>query len=342
VLVTDHAVVSARPFMDVLSKLVEQGSSLLILATDFQGDAIPTFVQNTQKGTLKSQLVKGPGFGAQQAEHMKDVCALTGATFISREVGLGLRDVTIEHLGRARRVRVTAKDTVFTDGGGNPDDVEARIAQIKGEVARSGSEYDKDKLQERLGRLMGGICVIKVGAATELSMKEIKARMEDALFATQASISEGVVPGGGLTLLRAADRVRELVAASGDQELDMESPIGELQAAHTLPTDLFEQAGFDLVLRACEEPLMRLVENAGGRGGTWVDRVRAASSTDELSGVDVTDFKIKNMLEAGIIDPLKVVRSALQNAVSVAGTMLTTEVAIHKGRPATASEALTS
>jgi chaperonin GroEL len=339
VLVTDHPVVSARPLLPVLERLVADHASLLLVAPDFQGDAIPTFLQNTKQGTLMSQLVKAPAFGMQQTEHLKDIAVLTGATFISKEVGLGLKDVTIESLGRARRVRVTGKDMVLTDGNGTEADVDARIMQLKAEIDRTGSEYDKDKLRERLGRLLGGICVIKVGAATELEMKETKARMEDALFATQASIDEGIVPGGGLALLRAADRVRELLAASaGGVELDLVPEAG--RTAHILPTDIFEQAGFELVLKACEEPLIQLVSNAGKKGETWVDRVRAVAGTDELSGLDVTDFQIKNMLDAGIVDPLKVVRSALQNAVSVAGTMLTTEVAIHKDRPVKPGEAM--
>lgn len=331
VLVTDHKIVSARPLMGILEALVADGKSLLIVAPDFQGDAIPTFVQNNKKGVLSCQLVKAPALGAQQTEQLKDIAVITGATFISREVGLALKDTTIESLGRARRVRVTAKETVLTDGNGQPQALEARVAHIKNEIDRTGSEYDKDKCRERLGRLLGGICVIKVGAHTELAMKEQKALMEDALYATQASIDEGVVPGGGTGLLRAADRVRELISNADENEEDTAT-------SHPLPVGHDEQAGFDLVLQSCDEPLLRIVANAGKNGETWVDKVRTAGSTDEFNGLDLLDtddrgnFKMKNLYDVGVIDPLKVVRSSLQNAVSVAGTLLTTEVAIHKKR----------
>jgi chaperonin GroEL len=225
-----------------------------------------------------------------------------------------LESVALEDLGRLGSVRVTSKATVLVDGDGNEEDLEARISQIKTEISRSGSEYDKDKLRERLSKLLGGVCVIRVGAASELSMKEIKSRMEDALYATKASIDEGVVVGGGLAVLRAAQEVRAHVESD-----DLDRPIG-----------IDEEAGFETVLRACEEPLRQIVSNAGLVGEFYVAKVKA--SPDEV-GFDVEDLTMKDLLEAGVIDPTKVVRSALTNAVSVAGTMLTTEVAIHKEGP---------
>jgi chaperonin GroEL len=208
--------------------------------------------------------------------------------------------------------------TTIIDGGGEPEDIEARINTIRHQMTQTGSEYDRDKLQERLGKLLGGVCVIKVGASTELEMKELKARMEDALYATKASLDEGVVPGGGLTLIRAAQRVRVLINDAVIQE-------DEDQA---LPIDPDEKIGFDLVLKACEVPLKQIVFNAGANGDVWVERVK--EQEDEFVGVDATDMTLKNLLESGIIDPTKVVRCALANAVSVVSTMLTTETIIRK------------
>jgi chaperonin GroEL len=339
VLVTDYSIATARPLLPVLEKLVQGGHSLVIIAPDFTGDAIPTFAQNLKRGSLKAQIVKAPGFGFQQAEFLKDLAVVTGATFITKDLGMTLNDLTMEHLGKAERIRVTSKDTVLTGGSGSPDEIERRVAAIKGEIDRSGSEYDKDKLRERMSRLLGGICVIKVGAPTELAMKELKARMEDALYATQASIDEGVLPGGGTALLRAADRVRELMAANDSGTLtDDNGGGGSALSSYALPEGPDERVGFDLVLRVCEEPLAHIAHNAGKNGDLLVERVRAMGSQDEFIGFDAADMTLKNMLEAGILDPLKVVRSAIQNAVSVAGTMLTTEAGIRKDRPLKPSE----
>lgn len=325
VLVTDHVVTSVRPLLPILEKLVADQRQFLVIAPDFQGDAIPTFIQNLQRGALKSCLVKAPAYGAQQVEHLKDIAVLTGATFITKDLGMTFEAVHMEDLGRVGRVRITQKDTLMTDPGGVPEAIESRIESIKTQIEGSGSEYDQDKLRERLGRLLGGICVIKVGAVSELEMKELKARMEDALHATRVSVEEGVVPGGGLALLRAADRVRELIAAATDDG-----------GTHPAEND-DEKAGFNLVLAACDAPMCRIIKNAGKNGDVYVERVRAFGSQDEYMGIDANDMTMKNMLESGIVDPTKVVRSALQNASSVVGTLLTTECAIRKERPAVPS-----
>ena len=287
---------------------------------------MPTFAMNLGKGLFKSQLVKAPGFGHQQAEMLRDIAILTGATLLSKDTGTTLDAVSLEMLGTARMVTVTAKNTTIIDGGGNPEDVAGRIHSIKTEIARSGSEYDKDKLRERMGKLLGGICVIKVGAGSELAMKELKARMEDVLYATKASIDEGIVPGGGTAYLRAAGRVQEIVEAiqAGDITHDVDLPVG---------TD--EWAGFKMVLAACAEPMRQILANAGLSGPVYVEKVKAID--DDYVGVDATDGEVKNLVEAGVIDPTKVVRSALANAISIAGTLMTTEVIVRK--PAKTPEA---
>lgn len=325
VLVTDMELSSARPLIPVLERLVQERRDFLIIAPEFVGDAVPTFLQNLKQGSLRSCLVKAPNFGAQQPATLEDIAILTGGTFITRGLSMKFENVTYEDLGTVGRARITKTDTTLTDPGGDSDKIDARIEQIKAEIDRTGSEYDSDKLRDRLGKLLGGVCVIKVGAVSELEMKELKARMEDALHATRVSIEEGVVAGGGLTLLRAADRVRVLVADAGSEDSEA--------IEHPLPINDDERAGFDLVLRACEAPLSRIVQNAGKSGEVYVERVRAAAATDEYIGLDASDMTLKNLLENGIIDPVKVVRSTIQNAVSVVGTLLTTECAIQKEAP---------
>jgi chaperonin GroEL len=318
VLVTDHVVSSVRPFLAILEELVKNPeSSLVVLAPDFQGDAIATFHHNLKQ--LKAQLIRGPGYGATQHDLLEDIAVLTGALFVSKTMGMELDSVTLEHLGRIGSVRVTAKDTLLIDGAGDQVNVDARVAQIKTAIERSGSEYDRDKLRERMSKLLGGVCVIRVGAVSELAMKETKSRMEDALYATKASIDEGIVPGGGLAYLRAAQAVR-----SGLQSNDEDG----LFEAHELPQGVDEEAGFAMVLQACNEPLRQIAQNAGLVGDLYVAKVL---ESDEHVGFDASDMTMKNLLEAGVVDPTKVVRSALTNAVSVAGTLLTTEAIIHKG-----------
>ena len=324
ILVTDIHVSGVRAMLPLLEWLVKEKRPLLIIAPDFSGEAVPLFYGNLSQGNLITQLVKAPGFGQSQQEILRDLAALTGATLISKDLGMNLNaDITGEYLGNARRVRITAKDTTIVDGGGQQEAVEMRLGQIKAEIERSGSEYDKDKLRERLGKLLGGVCVIKVGAPSELSMKELKSRMEDALFATKASIDEGVVPGGGTAYLRAAQRVAEALLAKKEGDPDFADVV--------LPEGDEEAAGFNLVLRTMEEPMRQIVQNAGKTGEVFVERVRDLE--DELMGVDATDLTIKNMFESGIIDPTKVVRSAVANSVSIVGTLLTTEAIVRKPGP---------
>jgi chaperonin GroEL len=322
VLVTDHVILSARPILGILEALVKRNASLLIFAPDFQGDSVPTFYRNL--GQLKAQLIKAPGFGANQHALLEDIAVLTGALFISKTAGMDLDSATFEHLGKVASVRVTSKDTTLVDGGGDQEAVDGRVAQIKAEIERSGSEYDQDKLRERMSKLLGGVCVIRVGAASELAMKEMKARMEDALYATKASIDEGIVTGGGLALLRAAQAVVALIA---DQESE-DFPEDERLSPAELPNGDDEQAGFDLVLRACSEPLRQIADNAGLVGDLYVAKTQDIE--EEFVGLDASDLTFKNLLEAGVVDPTKVVCSALTNAVSVAGIILTTEAIIHK------------
>lgn len=312
ILVTDFRLSGMRPLVPLLDAVAADGRLLLIIAPDFEGEAIPLFIQNLMMGKLKSMLVKAPGFGDKQRGMLEDIAILTGAEFICQGKGMTFAScfgeenerTPLSYLGTAGRVRVTAKDCTIMDGGGEEEDIDKRIDQLRREADSSGSEYDADKIRERLGKLQGGVCVIRVGAPTEVAMKETKARMEDALYATRASIDEGVVAGGGATLVRAAQKTNGATFANTDEE-----------------------HGFDLVLKACSEPLRQIVYNAGGSGEVWAFKVQEAG---DHMGVDAMDMTLKNMLEAGILDPTKVVRSALTNAVSIAGTMLTTACLIRK------------
>lgn len=320
ILVTDFRISSCRPLLPVLEALVASQKPLLIIAPEFEGEALPLFLQNNKLGRLKSCLIKAPGFGARQADVLEDIATLVGATFITGAKGMTFdgcfnsqsddeeeQTDPLAYLGTAGRVRITAKETVILEGGGAEEDVEARCEYIRAQLAQTGSEFDSDKLRERLGKLQGGVCVVKVGASSEIAMKELKARMEDALYATRASIDEGIVPGGGTALLRAAKNV-------ADRE-------------HTFPNDDF-RLGFNLVLKACEAPIRQILRNAGESSSIWIERLR--SSGDDQIGLDVNDMTLKNMFEAGVIDPVKVVRSTIANAVSVAGIMLTAEVLVRK------------
>jgi chaperonin GroEL len=322
VLVTDLTPSTVRPIIPVVEWIVKQERPLLVIAPDYakDGDFLPTFAVNLAQNKFRAVLVKAPAFGYQQTEILKDIAVLTGATLLSKDMGMGLESLTGDMLGTARIVTVKAATTTIVDGGGRSEEVSGRIQQIKSEIESSGSEYDKDKLRERLGKLLGGICVIKVGAASELAMKELKARMEDALYATKASIDEGIVPGGGLAYLRAAQCVREILQAKEEGDL--------ADTNFELPENEEEWAGFRLVLEACDEPMRQIVSNAGKLGELYVEKVK--DQGDDYVGVDVADMKFKNLLEAGIIDPTKVVRSALANAVSVVGTVLLTEAMLRK------------
>lgn len=306
VLVTDLKVGNPKPLVPILDRLLAEGSPVVIIAPEFDPIAVATFVKNLPK--LKSCLIKAPGFGASQIDALEDIAALTGGQVITKTRGQtfdeAFKDGSLETLGMAGRIKVTDRATTIMEGAGEDGAVEARIQQIRVEMERSGSEYDRDKLKERLGKLQGGVCIIKVGAATEIEMKELKARMEDALHATRASIDEGVVAGGGITLIRAA-----------------------LRATSELEGD--ELLGFKLVQQACEAPLLQILSNAGETTHLLLQKVK--ESEDPFLGVDVANgLGLKNMLDAGIIDPTRVVRSAITNAVSAVGTMLTTECLVRK------------
>lgn len=317
ILVTDFMISTCHPLIPMLDAVLKSRKPLLVIAPDFMGEALPLFIKNHQTGNLRSCLIKAPAFGIRQTDILEDIAILTGAEFIS-----GLKGDTFEgcfkegdpltFLGTARRVQITAKTTTILDGGGSDEAVENRIEQIRKEAERSGSEYDADRLRDRLGKLLGGVCVIKVGAPTEVAVKEVKARMEDALYATRASIDEGVVVGGGTALIRAARSVR---------------------GTERFPSGSDESHGFKLLLEACNEPFRRIVYNATGGSGAVL--LNSVLENDSISfGLDVSDMTLKDLLETGIIDPVKVVRNALANSASVASVMLTTEVLICKGKPA--------
>jgi chaperonin GroEL len=310
ILVTDLVLGNPKPLIPMLEAVMKEGIPLVIIAPDFEQVAVATFAQNLPR--IKTCLVKAPGFGDRQRDSLEDIATITGAEFITKDLGMNFQDVfeegSLEVLGKARRIRITAKDTTIMDGAGEEEAVEARMDQVRALIERSSSEYDQDKLRDRLGKLQGGICVIKVGAPTEVAMKELKARMEDALYATRASIDGGIVPGGGTTLIRAAQQVA---------------------ANELFPEDSDELAGFKLTLRACSAPLRQIAANATGRSGEmFVHKVQEAAET--TTGLDATDMQLKDLVEAGIIDPTKVVRAVITNAVSAVGTMLTTECMFRK------------
>lgn len=329
VLVTDMDVSAIRPMLPLIETVQASQKSLFIVAPDFTGEALPTFIQNLQRGQFISCCVKAPGFGDNQRYMLEDIAVLTGAEFITKQKGMALTTeggLSLDWLGKAGRVRITSKDTIITDGGGSQEAIDDRIAALKSQISRSGSEYDKDKLRERMGKLLGGVCVVKVGASSEIAMKELKARMEDALYATKASIDEGVIAGGGVTLVRAAMNVLSLAQGKAEGEI----PEDELPAGD-FPQDDDERVGFDIVLRACEEPFRQIVQNGGESGAVMVEKLKDQESED--MGLDVTDFQWKDMMMAGILDPVKIVRNAISNAVSVASTVLTTEAATRKDGP---------
>jgi len=308
IMVTDFPLTTAIPFVGLLEELLQNEEQILIVAPTFSGDIIPTFHHNLNQ--MKSQLVKAPGFGTAQTQALMDIAAITGAQFISRSNGSSLEAMTIEDLGRAGKVRVTSKRSMIMDGASDEVVLQNRIDGLKAEIRSSGSTYDQDKLRERMSKLMGGLCVIRVGAATELEMKERKARLEDALSATSASIEEGVLPGGGLALLRAAQMIELSQLGLKDHE---------------------EEAGAKLVLEACREPLRQLAENAGMNGAYMVSKVEDLEGFND--GLNIATGEFQNLMSAKVIDPTKVVVSCIQNAVSVAGMILSSEVAIVGKKP---------
>jgi chaperonin GroEL len=321
VFVTDMTLAMIRPFVNILEAVAKEQRPIIWISPDFEGEALATLCQNFGAKVLISQLVKAPAFGMQQRELLIDIATLTGANFYTKDKGMTFHDVTLEDFGSCRTATLTTKATTLVDGGGTVEAIDARIEQIKAQIERTGSEFDREKLQSRLGKLLGGVCSIKVGANSELELKEIKGRMEDALYATRAAIDEGLVPGGGMCLARASwvsrARLDELL-------VNPESP------PFPLPVGDEELAGFRLVLNACFEPFGAILLNAGVKNpDKYLDKIQEAVD-DEFLGVDVSTLAIVDLKELGILDPTKVVRSTISNSVSVVGTMLTTETGIYK------------